>query len=112
MFPSPALQHAEEKQGVSYAVASLHLTKEPLAFFKSLWFGNRSKESNAVLHVIQCYSVEKKISISLINNKNHRVFKSTLSKKCKIYGKFLLATVRKIAFPQEEYGNILVCLKN
>lgn len=69
MFPSPALQHAEEKQGVSCAVASLHLTEEPLAFFKSLWFGNRSKESNAVLHVIQCYSVEKKISISLINNK-------------------------------------------
>ena len=112
MFLSPALQHGEEKQGVSWAIASLHLTEEPLALFKSLWFENRSKESSGLLHVIQCYSVKKEFSISLVNNKNHKAFKLTLSIKCKIYGKFLLATVRKIAFPQEEYGNILVCLKN
>lgn len=78
-------------------------------------FDNRSKGSNGLLHVIQCASVEKKkkkISISLINSKTHKTFKLTLSIKYKIYGKFLLATVRKIAFPEEEYGNILVCLKN
>lgn len=46
-----------------------------------------------------------------MNNKKHAL-KLSLSVKCRIYGKFLLATVRKIAFPQEEYGNILVCLKN
>lgn len=81
-----------------------------LAVFKSLWFENGSKESNALLHVVQHYSV-KKCSMSLINNKKHAL-KLSLSVKCRIYGKFLLATVRKIAFPQEEYGNIFVCLKN
>jgi len=120
MFASLALQHGQEKQGISWAVASVHLTEEPLAFlvimhlaFKSLWFENRSKESNGLLHVIQCYSAKKKkISINLIKCEKHKAFTLTLSMKCKIYGKFLLATVRKIAFPQEEYGNILVCLKN
>lgn len=64
MFPSPALQHGEEKQGISWAVASLHLTEERLAFFKSLWFENRSKESNGLLHVIQCYSAKKKSALA------------------------------------------------
>lgn len=35
-FPSPALQHGEEKQGISWVLASLYLTEEPPAFFKSL----------------------------------------------------------------------------
>lgn len=109
-FPSPALQYGEGKQVISWAIASLCLTEEPFAVFKSLWFENRSKESSDLLHVIQHYNV-KKCSISLINNRK-QALKLSVGIKCRIYGKFLLATVRKIAFPQEEYGNILVCLKN
>lgn len=109
-FPSPALQDGEEKQVISWAVASLCLIEEPFAVFKSLWFENRSKESNDLLCLIQPYTV-KKCSISLINNKK-QALKLSVGIKCRIYGKFLLAAVRKIAFPQEEYGNILVCLKN
>lgn len=105
IFHSPAMQYGEKKKshilGCSIFV---------LAVFKSLWFENGSKESNDVLNVIQHYSV-KKCGISKINNKKHAL-KLSLSIKCRICGQFLLATVRKIAFPQEEYGNILVCLKN
>lgn len=44
MFPSPALQHGEEKQGIFWVIVSLHLTEEPLAFFKSLCLTTEAKE--------------------------------------------------------------------